>query len=295
MKLAIVVDSSCGLTKEQAEQRGWFFLPLMITIDGKEYTDGVDLTARTFSKVFHSDSLASTSFTPIGYTMELLKRISPEYDFVVIYPISQYLSSQMQNLEVIAKEHNNVFVIKSKSVAQLIVRDLVELEQSVLKNELTVKQAIDKIEKRSSSNLTEVLLFPESMDALVRGGRVSSTMANIGKLLKITPVISLQNGKLEKFAKGRTFTKTVVNYTVDHYNKLKSKNKNLVIAFLDAVNPNADNLFFQIRNEIPNYQYESIRFSIPPVIAVHVGFGAVCSFVLELERPIEDYQFDKID
>lgn len=292
MKLAIVVDSSCGLTKEQANERGWHFLPLMVTIDDKEYTDGVDLDARSFSRVFHADSVASTSFTPIGYTMELLKNLAAENDYVVIYPISQHLSSQMQNLEVVAKDYKNIFVIKSKSVAQLIVRDLVEFEKNILLNDFTIKQAIEKIEKRNY-DLTEILLFPETMDALVRGGRVSTTKANISKMLKITPVISMQDGKLEKFGKGRTFAKTVVSYTVDHYNKLKAKGKNVAIAILDISNPNADNLFYQIRSEL-NYPYEPIRFTIPPVISAHVGFGAICAFILELERPIEDYQFDKI-
>ena len=292
MKLAIVVDSSCGLTKAQATQRGWHFLPLMITIDGKEYADGIDLTAQSFAKIYRSDSVASTSFTPIGYTIELLQKLANENDFVVVYPISQYLSSQMENLEVIAKDYTNVLVVKSKRVAQLIVKDLVELEASVLANELTVRQAVERIESQNY-HVPEILLIPETMNALVKGGRLSPSAAKMAKLLKIVPVIAFQDGKLEKYTKGRIFFKVVVNAAVTLYHKLHGRDRHLTMMFLDMQNSNADNLFLQIRTEL-EYSDPPIRFAIPPVIAIHTGFGAVCVFITKLERDVKDYQFDKI-
>ena len=66
MKLAIVVDSSSGLTEKQAKERGWHYLPLYLTIDGKEYRDGIDLTVDTFLDVYKKDSKTHTSCTPIG-------------------------------------------------------------------------------------------------------------------------------------------------------------------------------------------------------------------------------------
>lgn len=287
MKLAIVVDSSSGLSKQEAESRGWHFLPLYFTIDGKEYRAGIDVTNENFLDVYKETSVAKTSCTPIGEAYELIKQLSKENDFVVVYPISVGLSSQCANLEVVAQEFDNVYVIKSKYVCQFIVKDLVDLEKSVLANELTVKQAVERIEKRNDTH-TSVLLYPKDMGSLVRGGRLSPSAAKLAKLLKIFPVIGLQDGKLEKFDKGITFNKTFYNTAIDQYKKL-SKKKNIVIALLDTANSEADKMLEELKVKL-NYSGPVIRGSIPPIIAIHTGYGAMAVFFLEIdEKDFEIY------
>ena len=291
MKLAIVVDSSCGLTKEQAKKRGWHFLPLYIEINGKEYADGIDLTPESFSKIYKDGIETKTSCTPPGEAIKLFEELSKNNDFVVVYPISQFLSSQVQNLDVLSKSFKNVFVIKSKNVAQLIVKELVEFEKSVLSNELTVKQAIAKIENKDRST-PEILLFPKTMDSLVKGGRLSPSAAKMAKLLKIVPVIGWKDGKLEKFTKGRIFNKVVPNVSIEHFEKLNGKNKKTSFMFLDTLNEQAEDIFEQIRKET-NYKKPYARFDIPPVIAIHTGFGAISVFFPEFELDFKDYNFDQ--
>ena len=294
MKLAIVVDSSCGLTKDQASARGWYYLPLIINIDGKEYLDGIDITPDTFLKIFKRTSEAKTSFTRPIYTIELLNKLSVENDFVVIYPISKYLSSQYEQIEQLIQtsDYKNVFVIKSTNVAQLIVKDLVEFEAAVLNNELTVKEAIEKIETRKFVH-PPILLFPEDIKVLEKGGRLSPSAAKMAKLLRIVPVIALQNGKLEKYDKGHIFNKAVVKYSVGLYQKWIAKEKDVTILFLDVKNQNADELFKKIKEEA-NYPKDIIHLSIPPVIAIHTGHGAIAIFLAKLEKTLNTYQFDKI-
>ena len=42
-KIKIVTDSSSGISLDEAKQLGIGIVPMPITIDGKEYMDGVDL------------------------------------------------------------------------------------------------------------------------------------------------------------------------------------------------------------------------------------------------------------
>ncbi len=289
MKLAIVVDSSCGLTKKEAEARGWHYLPLYININGKEYKDGIDLTVDNFLEYYKEDSIAKTSCTPIGEAHQLIEKLSKSNDFVVVYPISMGLSSQKNNLEVIAKDFKNVYIIKSKNVCQLIVKDLIELEKDVLSNDLTVKQAVEKINKQDMSYVP-ILLYPRDIQVLVRGGRLSPSAAKLAKLLRIFPVIGFQDGNLEKFDKGVTFNKTFFNTAVDHYKKL-SKKKNITLMFLDTNNENANVLFDELIEKI-EYKKPIIRYSIPPIIAVHTGIGAIAIFFTELNKDISEYSFD---
>lgn len=289
MKLAIVVDSSCGLPKKEIEKRGWHFLPLYLNIDGKEYVDGVDITIDNFLSIYNENSVGKTSCTPIGIADELIKKLSKENDFVVVYPISMGLSSQYQNLEMISKQYKNVFVVKSKYVLQLIVKDCVELEKLILSNELTVKQAVANIEKRDYSQ-ADILLYPKDINVLVRGGRLAPSAAKLAKLLRIFPVIGLQNGNLEKYDKGVTFNKTFFNTAVEHYKKV-SKKKPKTMIFVHTANENADELFKELV-EKTKYSKDVIISPIGPVIAMHTGYGAMAVFYTDLLFDISEYGFN---
>ena len=50
MSTAVVLDSNCGLTKEEAKKYGLYILPMPFMIDGKEYLDGIDITYDEFLK-----------------------------------------------------------------------------------------------------------------------------------------------------------------------------------------------------------------------------------------------------
>lgn len=288
MKLAIVVDSSCGLTKEQVENRGWFFLPLYINIDGKEYADGIDISSNNFKDIYKKSSICSTSCTPPGEVIKLFDEITKTHDFVVVYPISQYLSSQYQNIELLSKSYKNVFVVKSSNVSQMILFDLVEFEKNVLANEITVKQGIQKIENKIS-NIPQALLVPKSMDALVRGGRLSPSAAKMAKLLKIVPIIGVQNGKLEKYDKGRIFNKVITNVGESFLGKQYQKNKNQTIVVFNVENNDVKTLFSEIKNKI-GYEKKIIVVYMPPVVSIHTGFESIGFGIYNLEFEIDEYK-----
>ncbi|MCB6567536.1 DegV family protein, partial [Desulfovibrio desulfuricans] len=44
MKIAVVTDSGSGLTKQQADELGIFYLPLQIIIQDKMFLDGENIT-----------------------------------------------------------------------------------------------------------------------------------------------------------------------------------------------------------------------------------------------------------
>ena len=46
--IKILVDSSSELTKKEAEEKGFLFVPISVNIGGREYRDGVDLTKDKF-------------------------------------------------------------------------------------------------------------------------------------------------------------------------------------------------------------------------------------------------------
>ncbi len=293
MKLAIVVDSSSGLTKKEAEARGWFYLPLYITIDGKEYEDGVEITSKNFFDICKVESTVSTSCSSVLQVDNLLKKISKPNTFVVFYSISKHLSSQYKNILLASKKYENVHVINSENISIPIIKEMVELEIGVNNKEFTIEEGIDIIENKTPRDLNNMTLFPKFNDNLVRGGRLSPSSAKLAKLLKIVPIITLKNGKLEKYGKGRIFNKTVVNTTFDIYKKLNSSSEDWIIMFGHSNNVDK-NLLMQEISTLTKQKKPFIELFIPPVISIHTGLEAITPCFLKLKYDIEKYDFDKV-
>ncbi|MGL5204638.1 MAG: DegV family protein, partial [Metamycoplasmataceae bacterium] len=167
MKLVIVVDSSTGLTKEEAEARGWYFLPLIVNVDDQEYEDGIEINSRNFFDICKVNSKASTSCSSIGQVQQLLEEIAKPDTFVVIYPISKNLSAQYQNCVKGAEGFENVHVIASESIFIPIIQELVELENGVKNGDFSIQEGIDIIENKTPRDLNNVVVIPKYFDSLV--------------------------------------------------------------------------------------------------------------------------------
>ena len=293
MKLMIVVDSSSGLTKKEAEARGWNYLSLFITVDGKEYEDGVEITSKNFFDICKVESTVSTSCSSVIQIENLLHKISKPDTFVLFYTISKHLSSQYKNVLLATKNFENVHVINSENISIPIIKEVVEFEIGVKNKEITIQEGIDIIENKTSRELDNMVLFPKFNDNLVRGGRLSPSSAKLAKLLKIIPIISLRNGKLEKLGKGRIFNKTVVNTTVDIYKKLNSSTEDWVLMFGHSNNSDKDSIMEDISTLTKNKK-PFIELYIPPVIAIHTGLEAITPCFLKLKYDVKLYGFEKI-
>ncbi|UUD35966.1 DegV family protein [Mycoplasmopsis citelli] len=268
-KIAIVVSSSCGLTEEEAKKRGWFYLPLNIQIDEKNYLDGIDLTSTNLFEKFSKDSKsAKTSSTNIGYIMNLFAQLSNTFDAVVIFPISQHLSGEYQNLIHFASDFKNIYIINSLDVAHLITLKVIEFEH-LIKSKVPLNEAIEQIQAPNS--LLSVSLIPKYNHFLVKGGRLTPGAATIANLLKIIPIIKFENGKLEKEGIGRVFSKTVINCIDSKFERLTNP-QDFDLIILHSQNSEINDFVSYAQRK---YSLKVLISNIPPVISIHTGPEAI--------------------
>ena len=267
MKLGIIVDSSCGLTKEIANKKGWNFLPLYMTIDNREYADGIDMTADQYYKMIDLKMNVKTSATPPGIIKDVLSKASKEFDEVIVYGISSELSSQTNNIKIIAKEFSNIHVLDSKGVGYGIVLNCNNIEK-MAKSGASFDQIISKAKQLSNSQIGFVI--PENLEWLVKGGRASAAASSLANMLKIVPIISFIDGKLDKGGKGRVFKKTFIKASKKLINKQGKNNINYIV--MSANNKDAKELTNQLKEEM-GVDIEIKNF--PPIIGNHVGKGAL--------------------
>ncbi|WLP85486.1 DegV family protein [Mycoplasma seminis] len=281
--IAIIVDSSCGLTKQQVEALGWHFLPLKIELDGKIYNDGDDLHSNKLFEVFSLQTQSyKTSCTPIGYVEELVEKLSQDHDYVVVFPISKYLSSQYQNIKGLESLYPKLRVFESEYIAILLTFQVFKF-LDLVKQGLDVEDALHQAEAWDENMF--VSLIPKYNDYLVKGGRLSPSAATVAKLLKIVPIIQFHKGKLEKEGKGRVFLKTVLNKSDE---KAADNDDDILILQNDCAE--TSEVISHLKNSYPNRVFQSC---LPNCISIHTGPEAIV--VIKLGRKLSNEEIEVLE
>ena len=264
MKLGIIVDSSIGISIKKAEKLGFGYLPLFITINGQEYKDGIDLSIEEYYKLLTDKSEVRTSATPPGIAENMFKDFSKRFDHVIVLPLSQNLSSQTQNLTMIAKEFNNIHVLSSMSVGPIIEKQVLAILE-FSKNEEDINEIIEYGNRISKSSYG--IVVPWNLKFLVKGGRVGPKAAAMANMLKIFPLIEYRGGALESVGKGRTFNKTVQKAALKVMKNDKKSHYYIYSSNSDYAQ--------ELKEFVANHGIDATIVDFPPVITNHTGPGAL--------------------
>ena len=94
MKIKIISDSTCDLSKELIEKFDIGIIPLIVIKDGVEYRDGVSIVpAEIFAHVAAGGDLCSTAALGVGEYEEYFAQYAMEYDGVLHINIGSGFSS----------------------------------------------------------------------------------------------------------------------------------------------------------------------------------------------------------
>ena len=106
MKVRVLTDSGCGLTKEEAAKYLLDYLPLQVIVENKTYLDGIDLTTEQLYDLIDKGYLPQTSMPPLGMIEELFDQYKKEgVTDVVAVTLSSGLSGTNQAIQASAKWH----------------------------------------------------------------------------------------------------------------------------------------------------------------------------------------------
>jgi DegV family protein with EDD domain len=204
--IAIITDSSCDIPKDYIEQHHIFSLPLQVNMPEGQFFDGVDITPdEVYSRM--PKVIPSTSQPSPGHVQQLFERIKQEgYREAIAVCISSGLSGTY-----------SVFCLCAKEVEGLVVH-VVDSHRLSMALGLLVMQAVEMNEAgRSSGEIltalndgwtkTNAFFCMPSLSYLIKGGRIGLVEGTIGTLLRIIPVISINNeeGRYYTYAKMRSY------------------------------------------------------------------------------------------
>jgi DegV family protein with EDD domain len=203
MKIGIVTDSTCDIPQFLIEQYELEVVPCILVIDGKEYVDGKDLTREEFYKRLPSLRTQPTTAAPsIG-------DFATRYDSLLTksgcdHILSIHAAGALTSLVNVARQAASDFAdrvtcVDSTSLSLGLGFQVVAAAESA---ELGLQAALEAI--RSTRRRLQVFAALDTLEYLKRSGRVPATVAMLGSLLSIKPLIELTNGEVKAIGAVRT-------------------------------------------------------------------------------------------
>lgn len=211
MKIAVITDSGSGWTSEEAQAEGIFYLPLQIINNEKEYHDGENITTPEVYQMLKAGNMPTTSMPTMGAMENLLKHIKEEgYDEVIAVPITAGLSSTSHVLCAVAKDLNISLHLVETYTTCNIQKYLAKSAKQLVDQGLDIAEIMNRLQESVKNSGTYII--PDDLQHLKRGGRLTPLAATLGGLLKIKPILRLDEateGRIDVYEKVRTMSKAL--------------------------------------------------------------------------------------
>ncbi len=270
--MKIVTDSTVDLSKEIIEKYDITIVPLSITIDSKNYIDGVDITPDIFIDMMsHAKELPKSSQPPAGEFLKIFDELGKDGSVIISIHMTKGMSGTAQSAETAAQmSSSEVTVIDSMFISKALGFQVIE-SAKMAKNGATKEEILQRVEEIRKN--TTLYVCVDTLDNLVKGGRIGRGKALIGSLLNIKPIAKLQDGVYTPIGKVRSHSQAVKYLAKQFAEDVKGKTvKAIGIAHADAYEF-ALKLEQAVIDISPN-SIVDISFTTP-IISTHTGRGAM--------------------
>lgn len=200
MNIRIITDSGCDMLPPCAPNLT--VLPLTITFGEESFLDGVELDHhRFYEKLIEGEELPTTSQIAPAAFEEAFQRAVDAGEAVVCVTLSSKLSGTYQSARIAAEGFaGQVWVVDSENVT-IGQRLLVERAVELAGQGLDAAQLSARLDQEKKDIRLVALL--DTLEYLKRGGRISPSIAMVGGLLSIKPVVAVENGEVVLLGKAR--------------------------------------------------------------------------------------------
>ncbi|MEO4054850.1 DegV family protein [Solibacillus sp. CAU 1738] len=271
-QIHIVTDSTCDLTKEEIKKNNIHVVPLTIQIDGNTYVDGVDVTPDTFiEKMKAASELPKSSQPAPGKFKELYDELGKDGDQIISIHMTGGMSGTVQSARQAADmSDSDVTVIDSRYIAWALafqLREAVALRDAGA----TVEEIVARLDEVRKN--TRLFVTLDTLDNMVKGGRIGKGKAMFGSLLNIKPIGHLDIGEVTIAAKPRS-NKQVVKYLFEQFQK-DTEGKTVKAVGISHAN-SMDTLGNQLIALVEETGFTNIEIAFTsPIITTHTGEGAL--------------------
>ncbi|PLT29649.1 DegV family protein [Peribacillus deserti] len=194
--IKIITDSSADLPEDLMKKYDITAVPLTITMDGRDYYEKVDLTPKEFfTKMFAMDELPKTSQPSPASFADAFSAYGTDTEILCL-TISSGLSGTYQSA-CLGKELSQANVTVFDTLAGSLGHGLQLIRAAELADQgRTMNEIVAELTQFRESMTILVLL--DTLENIVKGGRLSKFQGSIAKILNIKVILErVEGGKVE--------------------------------------------------------------------------------------------------
>ncbi|MDY0407865.1 DegV family protein [Virgibacillus soli] len=281
MTIKILADSACDLTDKETKQYNIDIVPLTVHLHGEDYEDGITISPKKVYEAMREGASTKTSQVSPQTFKTIFTSYAKKNQALVYLAFSSELSGTCQTAKMMANEVKEqypdaqIHVLDTKCASLgygLVVIRAAKLAQK--------GASVDEILEMATYHAThmEHIFTVDDLEYLYRGGRVSKTAAFVGSLLKIKPILHVDDGKLipiEKIRGSKRILTRMIEIMAERGTDIQ--NQTIAISHGDDIE-RAEQLAALIKEK---FGYKDIIIEmVGSVIGAHSGPGTIALFFL---------------
>lgn len=275
MAIKIIADSTSYIPKDIQKDLDIDILSLNITL-GSESSREVDVDNKSFyEKMKEINEFPKSSQPALGEVSEVFENILKQGNDIVALFISSEMSGTYSSANLIKEDllekypDRKIELIDSRTNCMEMGLAAIEGAKMVKEDE-KIEKVVNRVKEVLSKS--RFLFTPDTLEYLKMGGRIGSASALFGTILKIRPILTVNNGKTDVVEKVRTKKKAIDHILNTFFQAVDDKGLGQVVVH----HINCEDEGIEIANKIKEVTGRDPSIvSIGPVIGAHVGPGAV--------------------
>jgi len=269
----IVADTTSCLPDSIREKYDIPVVPQMIHFEERSYTEGIDIDTDRFLEILQAASqLPKTSAPPPElFSSHFLKFSQLDETILCIHP-SADLSGTVRSAETARLDFPDldIRILDTRLVASPL-GTVVHQAARWAKEDIPADEIYQRIAQLASRG--KIYFLVASLDYLARGGRIGGASALLGNALQIKPILTLTDGRVEPYAKERTFKKALASLktlVLEEYPATES-------GFMSIMHAGSQ----ELAEELADYFIQNLSIPkplisyLPPAIITHAGPGSI--------------------
>lgn len=265
--LKVFVDSGSSIKQEEKEKYQVEIIPLNLLLGEKEYLDGINLEMDEFYKfLIDEKGFPKTSLPDLDEVQNRVNKCVEAGDDVIILTISSLISGTHNAISMLFKDESKVRVVDSK----MAVGGIRLLVDEINKNR---DKSVDEIVEKVNALIPriKIMAIPETLNYLLRGGRLSKMDWLLGSMLNVKPIIGFKDGKVSVLAKKMGLKNGMV-YIVNALKEFKCDENYEIIPSYTYNKGNVDKLIAMTDEKFKKQM--KVFDNLDPAIACHWGPNA---------------------
>ncbi len=272
--IKIVTDSTAYLPADYMQAHDIRVVPLSVHFGEEAFKEGVEISDEEFfARLKRSPDLPTTSQPSAGDFKKVFQELAEAGHEIVTLTISSKLSGTW-NSAMMAKEMlpgAGISVVDSLSTSgglQLMVYAAVEAAEAGASRQEVVDLVQGIVPKMN------LFFVVDTLEYLAKGGRIGNAKAFLGTLLKVKPILALQEGAIEPLEQVRSKRKAQARLLELVERAVGDRGAEARVAVVNALVPKeATALGQELQRRLGCA--EPIQADLGPVIGTHTGPGLV--------------------